>query len=169
MTAWIDGTDGRAMASDGTAFELGIRQRLDGIASALRRGGTIEGTTPLAGIAVTLDGGRTARTGTNGSYASRNVAPGEHVVSAELPLSRSAFFTTPSRVASGPGSRVDFGVVWTPARIIGRVANKAKSGVAGVVVTATSATGRAVVVPVAPAAISGIYLAPARAQGRTKP
>lgn len=141
---------------ENTAFEIGVRQRFDGLPEILRRGGTIEGVVFLdpelrgvrtqgaemiAGVEVILDGNRTARTDRNGAYSFRNVGPGQHWIAANVPPSRPAFFTTRSRVEAEAPTRVDFGLVWSPARILGRVRSDANRGVAGAVIRASSTLG----------------------------
>lgn len=140
-----------------TAYEVGVRQRFDGVPRFLQRSGTIEGvvfadpemkgmrgraTTPLADVVVTLDTSRTARTDRSGRYLFSDVKPGPHRVAAQLPSSTPAFFTTPSRVDVGVPGRADFGIVPTPARISGRVMSDASLGIAGVVISATAASGK---------------------------
>jgi hypothetical protein len=141
---------------ENTAFEIGVRQRFDGLPGILRRGGTIEGTVFLdpelrgvrtqgsgmiADVEIILDGNRTVRTDRNGVYSFRNVGAGQHWIAANLPPSRPAFFTTRSRVEAEAPTRVDFGLVWSPARILGRVRSDADRGVAGAVIRARSTVG----------------------------
>jgi hypothetical protein len=141
---------------DNNAFEIGVRQRFDGVPDILRRGGTIEGVAFLdpelrgvrtqgagivAGVEIILDGTRSVRTDGNGAYSFRNVGAGLHRIAANVPPSRPAFFTTRSRVEAEAPTRVDFGLVWSPARILGRVRSDADRGVAGAVVRASSSSG----------------------------
>ena len=158
LTLWRSGP---LPARNQTAYEVGIRQRFDGVPRLLQRSGTIdgivfldpemsgargEGTAPVADVAVVLDGTRTVRTDNGGRYRFNDVKPGPHRVVAQLPPSPPAFFTTPSRVdVDGPG-HVDFGIVRTPARIDGRVLSDAGLGISGVVISATAANGKTITV-----------------------
>jgi cell division septation protein DedD len=143
--------------ANGSAYQVGIRQRIDGMPDFLKRRGTIqgivyldpnmrgariEGTTPVAGIAVTLDGARSIQTDEHGHYAFRDVPPGIHHVAAELSASKPAFFTTPSRVEVEPSATADFGLVWSSARVNGHVISDAALGIAGVVVSAKAPDGK---------------------------
>jgi cell division septation protein DedD len=143
--------------ANGSAYQIGIRQRIDGMPDFLKRRGTIqgivyldpnmrgtrtEGTTPVAGVAVTLDGARSAWTDGHGHYAFRDVPPGVHHVAAELSASKPAFFTTPSRVEVEPSAITDFGLVWSSARVNGHVISDAALGIAGVVVSAKTPDGK---------------------------
>ena len=145
-----------AATYENTAFEIGVGQRFDGIPEVLRRGGTIEGVVfldpelrgvrtqsaeTIADVEIILDGNRTVRTDRNGAYSFRNVGGGQHWIAANLPPSRPAFFTTRSRVEAEAPTRVDFGLVWSPARILGRVRSDAERGVAGAVIRASSTSG----------------------------
>ena len=148
-----------SLHSDRTAYELGVRQRFDGVPRFLQRSGTIEGavfldpnmrgtagadTKPLADVVVTLDGTRSARTDRSGRYVFRDVKPGRHRVAVQLPAGRPAFLTTPSRADVEVPAQVDFGLVWTPARIAGRVLSDANVGIPGVVVSATGENDRSI-------------------------
>jgi hypothetical protein len=143
--------------TNGSAYQIGIRQRIDGMPDFLKRRGTIqgivyldpnmrgariEGTTPLAGIAVTLDGARSTQTDEHGHYAFRDVQPGIHHVAAEPSASKPAFFTTPSRVEVEPSASADFGLIWSSARINGHIISDASLGIAGVVVSAKTPDGK---------------------------
>jgi hypothetical protein len=143
-------------AVDGSSVEAGVRHRFDGLPQFLQRSGTIEGfvfldpeqrgahdatTTPLPDILVMLDDSRSARTEKNGAYAFRDVAPGPHRVSAKLGASKSAYFTTPSIANLSASGRADFGLVWSPARIIGRVVSDANLSIAGAVLNARTTKG----------------------------
>jgi cell division septation protein DedD len=143
--------------TNGSAYQIGIRQRIDGMPDFLKRRGTIqgivyldpnmrgariEGTTPVAGEAVTLDGARSAWTDEHGHYAFRDVPPGIHHVAAELSASKPAFFTTPSRVEVEPSATADFGLVWSSARINGHIISDATLGIAGVVISAKAPDGK---------------------------
>jgi hypothetical protein len=145
-----------ASATTGSSFEAGVRQRLDGVPALLQRSGSIEGvvfldpamngmpgagTTPLEGIAVMLDGITTVRSDRSGAYAFRNVPPGTHRVAAQLAEGRPAYFTTRSHAEVEMPARLDFGLLWASARVIGRVTSDAGEGVAGVNVTASAANG----------------------------
>jgi hypothetical protein len=140
----------------GQAMDVGVRQQFSGLPRLFRRSGALEGfafldpemrgsrtasSTPLAEIEVTLDGGRTTRTDRTGAYTFRDVAPGLHTVSAQLPPMPRSFFTTASHVETQAPARVDFGVVWAAARIAGRVVSDAGVGVAGVVLSAIALNG----------------------------
>ncbi|MBV9068273.1 MAG: SPOR domain-containing protein [Acidobacteria bacterium] len=142
---------------DGSAVEAGVRHRFDGLPQFLQRAGTIEGvvfldpqqrgvadpttTTPLEGIVVMLDDTRSTRTEKTGAYAFRDVPPGRHRVSAKAGASKPAYFTTPSTAELNAPGRADFGLVWSPARIIGRVASDANLGIAGAVINARTTKG----------------------------
>jgi hypothetical protein len=145
-----------ARATTGSAFEIGVRQRFDGIPQFLQRGGAItgivfldpemrgvrgDGTTAIADIGLMLDGTRSVHTDRNGAYAFRNVAAGSHRVAVELTAERAAFFTTPSHAYVDAGGSHDFGFVWSPARINGRVMSDAHTGIAGTVVSLEAASG----------------------------
>src|SRR5207253_10702987 len=93
-------------------------------------------TTPLADIVVTLDGSKTTRTNDHGAYAFRDLQAGSHRVAAQLPADKPAFFTTPSRVETDAPSTVNFGLVWSPARVSGRVVSDANLGIPGAVINA---------------------------------
>jgi cell division septation protein DedD len=143
-------------AVDGSSVEAGVRHRFDGLPQFLQRSGTIEGfvfldpqqrgahdatTTPLADILVMLDDARSARTEKNGAYAFRDVPPGPHRVSAKLGASKPAYFTTPSTAELSASGQADFGLVWSPARIIGRVVSDANLGIAGAAINARTTKG----------------------------
>jgi hypothetical protein len=81
---------------------------------------------------VALDGSKTQRTRDDGTFAFSGVPRGPHRITARVPDRPEAFFTTPSRVEVEPGQRVEFGVAATPARLLGRVADDAGDGIAGV-------------------------------------
>jgi cell division septation protein DedD len=141
---------------DGSAVEAGVRHRFDGLPQFLQRSGTIEGivfldpqqrgvadttTTPLEGIVITLDDTRSTRSEKNGAYAFRDVPPGRHRVAAKLAASKPAYFTTPSAAELNASGHADFGLIWSPARIIGRVASDAHLGIAGAAVNAKTTKG----------------------------
>jgi len=88
-----------------------------------------------------LDDSRSARTEKNGAYAFRDVAPGPHRVSAKFGASKPAYFTTPSTANLSASGRADFGLVWSPARIIGHVVSDANLGIAGAVLNARTTKG----------------------------
>jgi cell division septation protein DedD len=142
--------------ADGSSVELGVRHRFDGLPQFLQRSGTIEGfvfldpeqrgvvnetTRPLGDILVTLDETRFTRTGKNGAYAFRDVPPGRHRVTAKLGASKPAYFTTPSTAELSASGHADFGLVWSPARIIGRVVSDASLGIAGAAINAKTTKG----------------------------
>jgi cell division septation protein DedD len=141
---------------DGSSVEAGVRHRFDGLPQFLQRSGTIEGfvfldpqqrgvvnetTTPLGDILVMLDDTRSTRSAKNGAYAFRDIPPGRHRVSAKLGASRPAYFTTPSTAELNASGHADFGLVWSPARIIGRVVSDANLGIAGAVLNARTTKG----------------------------
>jgi DedD protein len=141
---------------DGTSVEVGLRTQFDRLPSFVQRRGAIRGivfldpelgghpggaTTPIADIAVTLDGQKTTRTDSRGGYSFGNLQPGPHRVAAQLPGGRAAFFTTPSRVETDAPSEVNFGLVWSPARLAGRVVSDANLGIAGTVVAIAGTNG----------------------------
>jgi Sporulation related domain. len=148
LSWWRGGA--RLFEQDGKSVELGVRERFDGMPAMLQRRITIEGVTfldpemrgsaagaaPLSDVTVVLDGNRTTRSDARGAYAFRDVAPGSHSVLVQLPASRPAFFTTASRAEVTGGAHVDFGVVWSSARVNGRVASDANVGIGGVTVAA---------------------------------
>ncbi|MGA8809440.1 MAG: SdrD B-like domain-containing protein, partial [Thermoanaerobaculia bacterium] len=151
---WRTSIESRSV--DGSAVEAGVRHRFDGLPQFLQRAGTIEGivfldpeqrgvadptTTPLEGIVVTLDDARSTRTEKNGAYAFRDVPPGRHRVAAKLAASKPAYFTTPSFAEVNASGHADFGLVWSPARIIGRVASDARLGISGAVINARTTKG----------------------------
>ena len=154
ITVWRSGA---FSLHDQTAYELGIRQRFDGVPRLLQRSGIVEGfvfldpqmkgvrgegATPLADVVVTLDNAATARTDRSGHYAFRDVRPGSHRIIAKLPSSVQAFFTTPSQVdLIEIPARIDFGIVRTPARIAGRVLSDANLGIPGVVISVATPNG----------------------------
>lgn len=142
-----------AFEQEGKAIEAGVRQRFDGVPALLRRRVAIEGVVfldpemrgsaagakPLPDVIVMLDGTRSTRSDAHGVYAFRDAVPGAHSVIAQLPDERPAFFTTPSRVEINGDAHVDFGVVWSSARVSGRVASDANTGIAGVTISAATA------------------------------
>jgi sporulation related protein/putative type II/III system pilus formation protein len=145
-----------SLAVDGSAIEAGVRHRFDGLPQFLQRSGTIEGfvfldpqlrgvanetTTPLPDILITLDDTRSTRSGKSGAYAFRDVPPGRHRVAAKLGASRPAYFTTPSSAELSNSGHADFGLVWSPARIIGRVVSDANLGIAGAAINAKTTKG----------------------------
>jgi cell division septation protein DedD len=151
---WRTSISSRAI--DGSSIELGVRHRFDGLPQFLQRSGTIEGlvfldpqqrgvvnetTTPLDGILVMLDDTRSTRSAKNGAYAFRGVPPGRHRVSAKIGASKPAYFTTPSTAELSASGHADFGLVWSPARIIGRVVSDANLGIAGAVLNARTTKG----------------------------
>jgi hypothetical protein len=141
---------------DGSSVEAGVRHRFDGLPQFLQRSGTIDGlvfldpqqrgvadptTTPLEGILVTLDDTRSTHSEKNGTYAFRDVPPGRHRVAAKLAASKPGYFTTPSTAELSASGRADFGLVWSPARIIGRVISDANIGIAGAAINAKTTKG----------------------------
>jgi hypothetical protein len=141
----------RLFEQDGKAVEAGVRQRFDGVPAVLQRNIAIEGVAffdpemrgaaagaaPVPNVIVVLDGTRSTRTDAKGAYSFRDVAAGSHSVVAQLPASRAAFFTTASNVeVSGGKAHVDFGLVWSSARLNGRVTSDANVGIAGLIIAA---------------------------------
>jgi len=148
LSMWRGGA--RAVEQEGNSVEVGVRQRFDGMPAMLQSRTIIEGVVfldpemrgssagavPLPDVIVMLDGTRTTRSDADGAYAFHAVDGGAHSVVAQLPASRPAYFTTASRVEVTGHARVDFGVVWSSARLIGRVASDANIGIAGVIIAA---------------------------------
>jgi cell division septation protein DedD len=124
-------------------FEIGVRQRFDGVPSFGGGNGTIsgvvfadedlDGASDGTGVVaeVELDGAQRQQTGQDGRFAFRNVARGSHRVTARVSRP-DAYFTTPSRIEAQPGDQVTIGVATTPARVIGRVTSDTGQGLAGV-------------------------------------
>jgi cell division septation protein DedD len=148
----------RALPFDdsGSSVEVGLRTQFNRLPAFVQRRASIEGivyldpeiggapsaqTTPLADVAITLDGTKTTRTNEKGAYAFRDLQPGPHRVAAQLPADKPAFFTTPSRVEADAPSTVNFGLVWSPARVSGRVVSDANVGIAGAVIDAIGTSG----------------------------
>jgi cell division protein FtsN len=149
-------SDFRGLANSGTSVETGLRQRFDRLPDFLQRRGIIDGyvfldpqmrrtrgdaTTPLADVEVTLDRQRSVRTDARGYYSFRDVTPAPHRVAVRLPESRPAFFTTRSEAESDGSDHIDFGVVWSAARISGAVVSDAAAGIPNVAIAATSTQG----------------------------
>jgi cell division septation protein DedD len=143
-----------SLPDERSSFGVGARTGIRGLATLFHRGRPVEGfvfldpamtgsfsgiATPLEGIVIALDSTRRTRTDKGGRYLFRDVRPGPHRVAAELPPSKPAFFTTPSSIEVSGGDRADFGLVWSPARLSGRVTSDAKVGVADVSVMIASA------------------------------
>jgi cell division septation protein DedD len=141
---------------DGSSIEVGLRSQFDHLPAFVQRRASIQGivyldpeiggapsaaTTPLAGIAVSIDGSRTVQTNERGAYAFHDLQPGSHRVAAQLPAGKPAFFTTPSRVEADAPSTVNFGLVWSPARVSGRVVSDANLGIAGAVINVSGSNG----------------------------
>jgi cell division septation protein DedD len=124
-------------------FEVGVRQRFDGVPSFGGGNGTIfgvvfadedlDGTSDGTGVVaeVDLDGAQRQQTGQDGQFAFRNVPRGAHRVTARVSRP-DAYFTTPARIEAQAGDEVAIGVATTPARMIGRITNDAGQGLAGV-------------------------------------
>jgi len=148
LSMWRGGA--RAFEQEGKSVEVGVRQRFDGMPAMLQGRTTIEGVVfldpemrgsatgaaPLPDVIVMLDGTRTTRSDARGTYAFHAVGGGAHSLVAQLPVSHAAYFTTASRVEVNGRAHVDFGVVWSSARLIGRVASDANIGIAGVTIAA---------------------------------
>jgi hypothetical protein len=148
LSMWRGGA--RAFEQEGKSVEVGVRQRFDGMPAMLQGRTTIEGVVfldpemrgtaagaaPLPDVIVMLDGARTTRSDAHGAYAFHAVDGGAHSVVAQLPAPRPAYFTTASRVEVAGHARVDFGVIWSAARINGRVTSDANIGIAGVTIAA---------------------------------
>jgi hypothetical protein len=123
-------------------LEAGLRQRFDG--SFLGGTGTIsgivfadedlDGQSDGTGVVadVELDGARTQKTRTDGTFTFGGVPRGPHRVVVRVPQRAEAYFTTPSRVEAETGDRVAFGVAFTPARLLARIVDDAGDGIAGV-------------------------------------
>ena len=148
----------RALPFDdsGSAVEVGLRTQFDRLPAFVQRRASVEGivyldpeiggapspqTTPLAGITITLDGAKSTQTNDRGAYSFRDLQPGAHRVAAQLPADKPAFFTTPSRVETDAPSTVNFGLVWSPARVSGRVVSDANLGIPGAVIDALGTNG----------------------------
>lgn len=153
--SWYSTTVGSQEQSD-TSVDIGLRQHFSGLPSFLRRSGMIEGvvfldpemrgemgetTEGLPDIVVTLDGTRSVRTDARGAYSFHDVSPGTHRIAAQLPASPRAFFTTPSHAETTVPARINFGLVWTAARIDGRVTSDAGEGISGVVLSVSTPDG----------------------------
>jgi len=148
FSVWRGGA--RAFEQEGKSLEVGVRQRFDGMPAMLQGRTTIEGVVfldlemrgsaagaaPLPDVIVMLDGTRTTRSDAHGAYAFHAVGSGAHSVVAQLPATRPAYFTTASRVDVNGRAHIDFGVVWSAARINGRVTSDANIGIAGVTIAA---------------------------------
>jgi hypothetical protein len=151
---WRTGFSSRSV--DGSSVEAGVRHRFDGLPQFLQRSGTIDGfvfldpqqrgahdetTSPLGDIVVMLDDTRSARTEKSGAYTFHDVAPGRHRVAAKVGASKPAYFTTPSTAELSAQGHADFGLVWSPARIIGHVVSDANVGIAGAAINAKTTKG----------------------------
>jgi cell division septation protein DedD len=150
LSWWRNGVP--TLEQNGKAIEAGVRQHFDGVPSLLQRRiavegvvfldpemrGSVAGAATIPDVIIMLDDARSARSDAHGVYSFRDVKPGAHSVIAQLPAGRPAFFTTASRVEIHGNAHVDFGIVWSSARVNGRVASDANIGVAGVTITATA-------------------------------
>lgn len=124
--------------------EIGIRQRFDGLPSALAGKGTIsgvvfadedmDGRSDGTGVAaeVELDALTKQRTNADGSFAFSGVPRGAHRLTVRIPERPEAYFTTPSRVEAETGEKIAFGVATTPAHLIGTLKDDSGAGIAGV-------------------------------------
>jgi len=154
LTRWRSRTGGFDLQN--SSYEAGVRADISEIPGLFQRRGPIEGfvffdpemrgvfsgqAAPLSGIAVALDGTRTTATDSRGRYVFPGISPGLHRVSALLPQAKPAFFTTPSHMEVPAGSKVDFGLVWSPARLSGRVISDANAPIRGAVVVVTPKSG----------------------------
>lgn len=153
LSWWRGGA--QTLQQDGKSVEAGVRQRFDGVPALLQRSIAIEGivfldpemrgaprgAAPLPDVIVVLDGTRSTRTDIRGAYAFRDVTPGSHSVAAQLPPIPPAFFTTASNVEVSGKSHVDFGLIWSSARLSGRVASDANIGIAGLTIVAIAPNG----------------------------
>ncbi|HMC22111.1 MAG TPA: carboxypeptidase regulatory-like domain-containing protein [Thermoanaerobaculia bacterium] len=154
LTRWRSRSDGFDVQH--SSYEIGVRADVSEIPALFQRRGPIEGfvffdpemrgmfsgqATPISGIAVALDGTRTTATDSRGRYVFTGISPGLHRVSAMLPQSKPAFFTTPSHMEVAAGSKVDFGLVWSPARLSGRVISDANAPIRGAAIVVTPKSG----------------------------
>ena len=121
--------------------ELGVRHDFDSL-PAFGRTETIQGIVyrdddrrGVAGIELELDGNARARSGDDGRYSFRGVPAGPHRVSARV--GDAAYFTTPSSVEVDDSHRADFGISFTPARVIGRVVDADGDPAGGIGVVAS--------------------------------
>lgn len=139
-----------ALLNSKPTYGISIRRRLSTVPALLfpAKRGTIDGyvfeddaqtgtyasgAKTLAGVSVTLDGGRTATTDSAGHYTFNGVAYGTHEVDAALP--QGGFFTTGSPASAEIGDRVDIGVSFVHGRLFGSVTNDAGAAVPGAVVS----------------------------------
>jgi hypothetical protein len=119
---------GRSGTIAGTAFQ-------DTAAQGVFR----DGMPRLAAMEIVLDGTRHTTTDAQGHYYFAHVPFGAHQVEAVFHSGQPYFFTTPTPVATEINASVDFGVVFTRARLIGHVVNDAGVGLSGVTVSVTGA------------------------------
>jgi hypothetical protein len=118
---------GRKGSISGTVFE---DLQLEGI---LR-----EGLPPLAGVEVIVDGTRSTRTDAAGRYWFTGVPYGTHDITAKVSSSRPFYFSTQSEATTEIDTVVNFGVVFSRARLIGLIENDAGAPIVRVGVTITA-------------------------------
>ncbi|HSY49252.1 MAG TPA: carboxypeptidase regulatory-like domain-containing protein [Thermoanaerobaculia bacterium] len=150
LSWWRNGVP--TLEQNGKAIEAGVRQHFDSVPALLQRRiavegvvfldpemrGSAAGAATISDVIIMLDDARSTRSDAHGAYSFHDVKPGAHSVIAQLPAGRPAFFTTASRVEIHGSTQVNFGVVWSSARVNGRVTSDANIGVAGVTITASA-------------------------------
>jgi hypothetical protein len=106
-----------------------------------RQNGAISGTViiqdssgrrPLRGAEITLDRDRRATSRADGRYQFSGLREGIHTVEIVFHSSRPFWYSTPSRVDTTVDSKVDFGIVYPSAEIIGYVLSDAGNGLVGI-------------------------------------
>jgi len=133
-------------------WEVGLRHQFDKspFPSWRRHNGAISGTVsiqdssgrrPLRGAEITLDSDRRATSSADGRYQFSDLQEGIHTVEIVFHSSRPFWYSTPSRVDTTVDSKVDFGVVYPSAEIIGYVLDDAGSGLAGISLEVRSPKG----------------------------
>lgn len=88
----------------------------------------------LAGVEVTLDGGRTTTTDARGHYSFAGVPYGPHTVAAQVRGTKPYAFTTDSPAVVSAGGTADFGISYTQGKLFGYVTDDAGIGIPGVLV-----------------------------------
>jgi hypothetical protein len=94
-----------------------------------------EGMPPLAGEEIILDGSRRTVTDAAGRYWFTGVPYGPHNITAKVRSDRPFYFSTQSEATAEIDTVVNFGVVFSRARLIGLIENDAEAPIAGVGVT----------------------------------
>ena len=112
---------GRKGTISGTVFE---DSQLEGVFH--------EGTAPMAGVEVVLDGSLRSTTDAAGHYRFSRVPYGPHRLRVLYSAERPFYFTTQSDVTAEIDSTVNFGITFSRARLIGRILNDAGAPVSGV-------------------------------------